>query len=89
MESSEEQPLTLFEQIASFENLWLAFRKASRGKRSRENVADFEYHLEGWLLRLQRQLQKARKAAEALAHADERACRGLSQGPLLLTTDAK
>jgi RNA-directed DNA polymerase len=56
VESSEEQPLTLFEQIASFENLWLAFRKASRGKRSRENVADFEYHLEGWLLRLQRQL---------------------------------
>ncbi|MBA3824215.1 MAG: RNA-dependent DNA polymerase [Ktedonobacterales bacterium] len=47
----------LFAQLCSFENLLHASRKAARGKRSRHDVADFEYDLEGWLLRLSRQLQ--------------------------------
>jgi RNA-directed DNA polymerase len=53
----EEESRSLFEQIASFENLWLAFKKAARGKRSRPNVAEFEYDLEGWVLRLRHQLR--------------------------------
>jgi RNA-directed DNA polymerase len=56
----DDAPVPLFEQIASFENLWRAFRKASRGKRARPDVAEFEYHLEGWLLRLRQQLLSKR-----------------------------
>lgn len=52
----EEEPRSLFEQIASFGNLWQAFHKAALGKRSRPDVAEFEYDLEGWLLRLHKQL---------------------------------
>jgi retron-type reverse transcriptase len=47
----------LYPQIASFENLLLAFCKARRGKRSRPDVAEFEFHLEANLLKLQTALQ--------------------------------
>ncbi|HLE91087.1 MAG TPA: reverse transcriptase/maturase family protein [Anaerolineales bacterium] len=47
----------LYPQIASFENLYLAFKAARRGKRSRPDVAGFEYNLEENLLALQSQLQ--------------------------------
>jgi RNA-directed DNA polymerase len=46
----------LYPQIISFENLYLAFRKARRGKRTRAEVAAFELDLESNLFRLQEQL---------------------------------
>ena len=36
----------LYAQIISFENLYLAFRKARKGKRGRPEVAAFELDLE-------------------------------------------
>ncbi len=47
----------LYLQIASFDNLLLAFYKARRGKRSHPNVASFEFDLETNLLKLQNSLQ--------------------------------
>ncbi len=47
----------MYEQILSWENLLLAYRKASRGKRSQSNVAAFEYRLEENLLTLQAELR--------------------------------
>ncbi|MCG8348302.1 MAG: reverse transcriptase/maturase family protein [Chloroflexales bacterium] len=46
----------LFPQIANFENLYVAWESARRGKRRRPDVAAFERHLEPNLLRLERQL---------------------------------
>ncbi|MDX1654599.1 MAG: RNA-directed DNA polymerase [Candidatus Competibacteraceae bacterium] len=50
----------LWQQILTFDNLLLAFRKARRGKRGRPEVADFELDLEGNLLRLQEELAEGR-----------------------------
>jgi len=47
----------LYPQITSFENLYLAFKAARRGKRAREDVATFEYNLEENLLNLQTKLE--------------------------------
>lgn len=47
----------LYPQVTAFENLYRAYRLARRGKRHRAAVADFEYNLEGNLLRLQEELQ--------------------------------
>ncbi len=47
----------MYEQIHSWDNLLLAYRKASKGKRGHANVAAFEYHLEDNLLALQRELE--------------------------------
>ena len=46
----------LWEQLVSFENLLLAYRKARRGKRSQNAVERFEYHRELELARLRQQL---------------------------------
>jgi retron-type reverse transcriptase len=46
----------LYPQIIEFENLLLATRQAQRGKRFRDNVLDFNYHLETELIRLQKEL---------------------------------
>jgi retron-type reverse transcriptase len=46
----------LWPQVVSFENLYLAFCKAARGKRSQPNVAAFEFDLEGNLVRLREEL---------------------------------
>jgi retron-type reverse transcriptase len=46
----------LYSQIINFENIFLASRKAQKGKRFRDNVLDFNYHLETELIRLQKQL---------------------------------
>lgn len=46
----------LYPQICSFENLYLAYRQARRGKRDRQAVADFEFNLEHNLLKLQHEL---------------------------------
>lgn len=47
----------MYTQLCTWENLLLAFRKASRGKRGHPNVAAFEYRLEDNLLQLQRELE--------------------------------
>ncbi len=46
----------LYEQIAHFDNLYLAYRKASRGKRSQPEVAAFEFNLQSHLFQLQDEL---------------------------------
>jgi hypothetical protein len=46
----------LWPRVTSFENLYEAFRAARRGKRTRADVAAFEFDLEGHLLGLQREL---------------------------------
>jgi len=46
----------LYEQIVSFPNLHLAFKRAARGKRKKGDVAAFEYNLEKNLLALQQEL---------------------------------
>ena len=48
---------TLYEQLCDFENLYLAFRAARRGKRGQENVAAFERRLEPELFALQEALR--------------------------------
>ena len=47
----------MYSQLYSWDNLLLAYRKASRGKRGQANVAAFEHHLEDNLLQLQAELQ--------------------------------
>ena len=47
----------LFEQIATFDNLLLAAKKALRGKKSKSPVAEFYFHLEPELLRLEEELK--------------------------------
>ena len=47
----------VWQQLISFENLLLAYRKARRGKSRRSSVAGFECNLEKELLQLQRELQ--------------------------------
>jgi hypothetical protein len=47
----------LYPQVYSWDNLLLAYQRASRGKRGQPNVAAFEYRLEDSLLRLQTELQ--------------------------------
>ncbi|NUM37320.1 MAG: RNA-dependent DNA polymerase [Candidatus Brocadiae bacterium] len=46
----------LFEKITTLENLYAAYRKARKGKRYREDVAEFEYYREDNLLQLKREL---------------------------------
>src|SRR3990172_6783040 len=48
----------MYQQLFSWENLLLAYRKASKGKRGQANVAEFEYRLENNLLQLQRELRE-------------------------------
>lgn len=46
----------LYPKIFEFENLFLATRQAQKGKRYRDNVLEFNYHLETELIRLQQEL---------------------------------
>jgi retron-type reverse transcriptase len=48
---------TLFDQFRSFENLYLAYRKARKGKRGHPPAARFELNQEEELLRLRDELQ--------------------------------
>ncbi len=50
----------LFEPITCFDNLLLAARKASRGKRDKPSVAWFEFHLEREILTLEDELLNGR-----------------------------
>jgi hypothetical protein len=45
-----------YDEVYSWDNLWLAWRKAAKGKRSRPAAAGFEYHLEDNLIALQEEL---------------------------------
>ena len=47
----------LFPQVISFDNLLLAAKKAQKGKRFRENVLEFNYHLEHEIFTLQQELE--------------------------------
>ena len=47
----------LYPELTHFDNLYRAFRKASRGKRGQIAVATFEFNLEGELFRLQAELE--------------------------------
>jgi retron-type reverse transcriptase len=47
----------LYPGVTAFENLYQAFKKAARGKRSQAAVAAFEFDLEANLFRLQEELQ--------------------------------
>jgi RNA-directed DNA polymerase len=47
----------LYPQVCTFENLFLAFRSAAKGKRGRPEVAAFEQDLEPNLFRLQEELE--------------------------------
>jgi len=47
----------MFDRIYSWDNLLLAYGRASKGKRSQPNVAAFEHRLEDNLLRLQQELR--------------------------------
>lgn len=46
----------LYPQVYDWDNLLLAYRKASKGKRGNPAVAAFEYHLEDNLIRLREEL---------------------------------
>lgn len=46
----------LWSEVASFDNLLLALRKASLGKRNKASIAAFEYRLEENLFELQEEL---------------------------------
>jgi len=48
--------MNLYDHICSFENIYLAYRKARRGKRASVSTADFEYNQEEELLRLRAEL---------------------------------
>ncbi|NIU56800.1 MAG: RNA-dependent DNA polymerase [Phycisphaerae bacterium] len=47
----------MYEHLISWKNLLLAYKKASKGKRGRSNVAAFEHRLEDNLLQLQNELR--------------------------------
>lgn len=47
----------MFDELTSWDNLLLAYRKASKGKRGHANVAGFDHRLEDNLLQLQEELQ--------------------------------
>ncbi len=47
----------MYAELCSWDNLLLAYRRASKGKRGQPNVAAFEHHLEDNLLQLQAELR--------------------------------
>ena len=48
----------LYEQVCDWDNVYLAYRKARKGKRGRPPAADFEFDLEANLVELRRELQE-------------------------------
>jgi retron-type reverse transcriptase len=46
----------LYASLTTFENLYLAYRKAAKGKRGKRAVADFEFNLDDHLFQLQEEL---------------------------------
>ena len=58
----------MFEEVTSWENLWLAFRKAARGKRRRGSAAGFEHQVADRLIALQADLRTKVYRPEAYRH---------------------
>ena len=58
MKKRHQQDPYIWEKITSFENLWLAFKKSAKGRRSRASVAEFELNLEENLLKLRTELKE-------------------------------
>ena len=48
----------LYDQITTFDNLYLAYRLASRGKRGQPQVSAFDFNLEANLFQLQDELRQ-------------------------------
>jgi len=46
----------LWDELTSFDNLYRAYKKARKGKRSRPSVSEFAFHLEHELIDIQRSL---------------------------------
>jgi len=63
-ESDVKTYKNLYPQIHAFENLYWAYRKARKGKRSRPDVAAFEFNLELELPQLQEELASETLRAE-------------------------
>lgn len=59
---------SLFEKIVNFENLLLAAKQAQKGKRMKQNVAEFNFGLESELLRLQKELKNQTYAPGKYRH---------------------
>ncbi len=57
-----------FPRITGWDNLWLAYHKAARGKRGRANAAAFEFRLADNLIALQQELQTGTYAPGAYRH---------------------
>ncbi len=72
-----------YAQVYDWDNLYLAWRKASRGKRGRAAAACFEYHLEDNLVTLQEELaaQTYRPGPYASFHIHEPKQRLISAAP--------
>lgn len=58
----------LFPHITSWDNLWLAYHKAARGKRGRQAAATFEFQVADRLLALQDELQSGTYKPGAYRH---------------------
>lgn len=73
----------MFDELCSWDNLLLAYRRASKGKRGHPNVAAFEHRLEDNLLALQRELidHTYRPGAYASFHIHEPKRRLISAAP--------
>ena len=72
-----------YAQVCDWDNLYLAWRKAARGKRGRAAAARFEYHLEDNLVTLQEELvaQTYRPGAYASFYIHEPKKRLISAAP--------
>ncbi len=72
----------LYAEVTSFENLWLAEKKAARGKRGQGAVAAFEFNLEDELLRLADELAPALDVNRATIKRDLAALCAAGEGVL-------
>lgn len=73
----------LYPQVWDWDNLLLAYRKASKGKRGKPPAAGFEYHLEDNLIQLQSELrdQSYRPGPYASFHIHDPKHRLISAAP--------
>ena len=70
----------LFEEITSFENLWLASKRAAKGKRGQVEVADFAINADWRILEIQAALKDGTWHAlvhviEPFQYTQQRQCR--------------
>ena len=60
--------MTDFAQVVAWDNLWLAYKKAARGKRGKQTAAQFEQKLADQLIWLQDELSNGRYQPGAYTH---------------------